>query len=337
MKYYSITEAPLKLYGLAVKDAENRRFWRLSPEILADMPQYEYLGRRCVGGRVRFCTDSPTVTIKMTLARVTPDICVPLSGASGADVYVGKGKEAKFIGYVSPLVYSEQEFTVEKTFCKGAEMELITINLPRNDHLLGMEIGVEDAATVKEAPEYTVDKPIVFYGSSITEGGCALRVGNAYTSLVCRWLDADYYNFGFSGSARGEKEFAEYIAGLKEISAFVCDYDHNAPTPEHLEATHEAFYQIVRKAHPEVPILFMTKPDVDWERADADRRREIIYKTYLNAQASGDDRVWFLDGGTFFGTEGRSECTVDGTHPTDLGFTKMAQTVYPILKEMLKL
>ena len=118
MKFYSITEMPLKIYGLAVADAQKRQFWRIPQEMIDALPQYEYLGRRCVGGRVRFCTDSPTVTIKMTLAKVTPDICVPLSGASGADVYVGKGKEARFIGYVSPLVYSEQEFTVEKTFEK---------------------------------------------------------------------------------------------------------------------------------------------------------------------------------------------------------------------------
>ena len=337
MKFYSITEEPLKLYGLAVADAVKRRYWRISEEIIKEMPQYERLGKRCVGGRVRFCTDSPSITIKMTLVSVTPDICVPLSGASGADVYLGKGKGARFIGYISPLVYSEQEFTVEKTFYKGTEMELVTINLPRNDHLLGLEVGIEDEAQIKEAPEYTVKKPIVFYGSSITEGGCALRVGNAYTSLVSRWLDADYYNFGFSGSARGEEVFADYIGNMGEISAFVYDYDHNAHTPEHLEATHEKFFKIIRKAYPNVPMLFMTKPDVDWYPEDAKERREIIYRTYMNAKGAGDEKVWFLDGGTFFGEEGRSECTVDGTHPTDLGFTKMAQSVYPVLKEMLEL
>ncbi len=214
--------------------------------------------------------------------------------------------------------------------------ETVTINLPRNDHLLSMEIGIDEDAAIKEAPNYTIEAPILFYGSSITEGGCAARVGNAYTSLVCRWLDADYRNYGFSGSARGEQEFAKYITEHEKASAFVYDYDHNAPDVAHLRATHEPFFKTVREKFPDLPILMMSKPDTDSDIEDSKRRRDVIYQTYQNAVAEGDKRVWFLDGGTFFGKESRSECTVDGTHPNELGFMKMAEAVYPMLKEMLK-
>lgn len=336
MKYYEITDAPIKIYGLAVTDAANRRFWKLPPEMLERMPQYEFLGKRAVGGRVRFCTDSQKLFIRMTLAQIKEDINIPLSGSAGADIYLGKGMESRFLGYIAPDRHVMEEITVEKTFQKSAEMEVVTINLPRNDHLLAMEIGIEDTARIDVAPEYTISAPIVFYGSSITEGGCASRAGNAYTSIVSRWLDADYYNYGFSGSARGEKEFAEYIASLQDISAFVLDYDHNTKTAAELADTHEAFFKIVRAAHPDLPILMMSKPDVDKVGVEAKERMQVIHRTYLHAKKAGDTKVWFLDGGKFFGECGRAECTVDGTHPNALGFMRMAEKVYPVLKEMLQ-
>ncbi|MCM1303527.1 MAG: SGNH/GDSL hydrolase family protein [Lachnospiraceae bacterium] len=337
MKFYHITESPIRIYGLAVADKEKRQFWRLEPHIMDLLPQYDFLGKRAAGGRVRFRTDSADLCVRMTLAQAKEDINIPLSGSAGADLYLGKGRESVFWGYVAPQEHTMEEITVEKLFHKNTQMEAVTVNLPRNDHLLSMEIGIDENAHMEEAEEYSIEKPIVFYGSSITEGGCASRVGNAYTSIVCRWLDADHYNFGFSGSARGEREFAGYIAALPEMSAFVYDYDHNAPDPKHLADTHEEFFRIVRQAHPEVPVIIMTRPDVEGDKSNAAERRDIIRRTYENALADGDRRVWFLDGGTFFGDEERTECLVDGIHPNALGFMRMAQSLYPVLKTAIKM
>ncbi len=331
----AIPEPPLRVYGLAVADREERRFWRLPEHMLERMPQYDFLGRRSVGGRVRFSTDSEKIFVRMTLDTCREDVNIPLSGSAGADIYLGAGKAAPFLGYIAPGVHTGDEITVEKIFIKGPWLETVTVNLPRNDLLLALEIGVEEGACLREAPKYRTAAPIVFYGSSITEGGCACRVGCSYVNLVSRWLDADFLNFGFSGKARGEREFAEYIASLEHISAFVYDYDHNAPDAEHLRATHEAFFQIVRAAHPHLPVLMLSRPDTDKDPVDAAARRDIIRATYERARAAGDGSVWFLDGGAFFCPEGRAECTVDGTHPNSLGFMRMAEAVYPVLHAML--
>lgn len=338
MKYYDITQKPLKIYGLSVTDSQNRQFYRLPPETLEAMrqvPRYANFGRRVVGGRVRFCTDSSQITVHMTLDHTMEDITIPLSGSAGADIYLGRGIESEYLGCVAPEHHVENEISVEKTFFKKNEMQIVTVNLPRNDHMLSMQIGIDDDARIEEAPEYTITKPIVFYGSSITEGGCASRVGNAYTSIVCRWLDADYRNFGFSGAARGEKAIAEYIASLPDMSVFVYDYDHNANDVNQLSDTHEAFFRIIRDAHPDLPVLMMSRPDTDKDKEDSKARKEVIYATYSNAKARGDKNVWFLDGQTFFGKYGRAECTVDGTHPNALGFMRMAEKVYAALCEIL--
>ena len=124
-----------------------------------------------------------------------------------------------------------------------------------NEELEDVLIELEDDAKLETPTPYTLERPMVFYGSSITEGGCATRPANAYTALLSRWLDADYINLGFSGSAKGEMEIANYIAGL-DMSVFILDYDHNAPTIEHLAETHEPFFKMIRS------ILLMVRPSL---------------------------------------------------------------------------
>ena len=214
-------------------------------------------------------------------------------------------------------------------------MTNITLMMPRNEPIVDLEVSIDDEAQLCAPDSYTYQKPIVFYGSSITEGGAASTVGKCYTALVTRWLDSDYINLGISGNAKGEANMANYIKNL-DMSIFVMDYDHNAPTPEHLEATHEAFFKIIREANPTLPIVMMSKPDFDSDPMESIKRREIIKKTYNNALENGDKNVYFIDGETYFGDTERSVCTVEGCHPTDLGFMRMAEKIYPVLKSILE-
>ncbi len=336
MKFYKITDEPITIHGLNHINAEKNEYWRLTDDIIEKMPHYDHLGRRCVGGRIRFKTNSKQIFIKYSTRTEFPDKNISLIGTAGIDIYLGTGIKSTFAGYVCPSTTGYKDSIIEGTVNKSDKMELVTINLPRNEHISYFEIGIEDDAEIIRAENYSITKPIVFYGSSITEGGCAGRVGGAYTSIVARWLDADYYNYGFSGNAKGEEVFAQYITKHKDMSLFVYDYDHNAPNAEHLEKTHKKFLDIIRKANKTVPIIILTKPDVDKNLEDAKKRRDIIYNSYKAYHDAGDRNIYFIDGAEFFGTIGRSECTVDGTHPTSLGFLRMAEKIYPLAKEVLK-
>ena len=177
------------------------------------------------------------------------------------------------------------------------------------------------------------EKPVVYYGSSITQGGCASRPGNAYTAAVARRFNANHINLGFSGNALGEMEMAEYIADIS-MSAFVFDYDHNAPTLEHLENTHKPMFDIIRKSNPNLPIVMLTRPKYKtwWYE---DKCRDIIKATYDIARANGDENVYFIDGTTLMETAG-FEGTVDSAHPNDLGFSSMAKAVGDVLQKVLQ-
>jgi hypothetical protein len=198
----------------------------------------------------------------------------------------------------------------------------------------GVEVGIEKTATLQAPAAHKVDKPVLFYGSSITQGGCASRPGNNYTSMLCRAVDAEQINMGFSGSARGEDSMAEAIASL-DLAVFVYDYDHNAPSDEHLTATHERFFKIIRAKNPELPVIMMNRCDY-YDNVTCRNRRDIVRKTYENAIASGDKKVWFIDGESLFEGDLRDACTVDACHPNDLGFFRMYAKVLPVLKDALK-
>ena len=128
-------------------------------------------------------------------------------------------------------------------------------------------------------------------------------------------------NFPLSGSAKAEDAIIDYIAGLN-MGVFVYDYEHNAPTVEHLQVTHEKMFLTIRERHPDLPVIFMSRP------SDIDRkRREIIETTYNNAVARGDKKVYIVKPAELNMKDG----TVDGCHPNDLGFYYMARGLAPVL------
>ncbi len=324
------TDAPLSIHGLAVVEGE--KFWRL-PEYLIDNVNEGVctLARHTAGGRIRFRTDSPYIAYRAKSFGGGQMSHMPLTGSNGTDLFVDGVSYTTF----RPNSARDQWFEGVADM-RSAGMHDIEMNLGLYNGYTEIYVGVQAGSAVEAPKPYTVEKPVVYYGSSITQGGCASKPGNCYEAYLTRWLNCDHINLGFSGSGKGEENMAEYIASL-EMSAFVLDYDHNAPNPEHLEATHERFFEIVRKAQPELPIIMISMPDVDRNTDMADRRRSIILNTYLNARKKGDKKVWFIDGRTLFGGRDRDCCTMDSTHPNDLGFYRMAETIYPVLKEALGL
>lgn len=249
---------------------------------------------------------------------------MPFTVKAGVDVYFGDRFEGTFM---PPVSLPNKAY--ESLKCFGEGEKTVTLNFPLYGALSELYVGIDEDATVSEAPDYKYETPVVYYGSSITQGGCASRGGMSYQAQLTRWLDCDHVNLGFSGNAKGEPAMVEYMAGL-DMSVFVCDYDHNAPTAEHLAATHEPLYRGIRAKHPDTPIIFISRPSVH----ENDARVRVIKATYDKAVSEGDKNVWFIDGASFFPFSS-NEHTVDNCHPTDLGFYLMAKGIEPVLREAL--
>lgn len=128
---------------------------------------------------------------------------------------------------------TENGYSVTKTVNDGKLRNYI-LYFPNYNDVKELKIGVDDGARVGHGKKYKDLLPILYYGSSITQGGCASRADNSYQALISKWTNIDFLNFGFSGSALGEETMAEYISALN-CSVFVMDYDFNAPNPDFLK------------------------------------------------------------------------------------------------------
>ncbi len=325
IKFYNSNEAPFKVYGVF---RENGKYRRMPEAVARTVSEGVYkLHSNTAGGRVRFVTNSRYIAISSKTDSVSKFTHAPLTSTAGFDMYADG---MHWYTFVPP---STVETGYESIFdwWKTDEMREITINFPLYSNVTDLYIGLQKDAIVGEASPYENKKPIVYYGSSITQGGCASRPGNCYQSIISRKLGYDYINLGFSGSAKGEDKIAEYISGL-DMSLFVYDYDYNAPTAEHLQNTHEKMFKTIRKAHPKLPVIIMSKPKFTFSGPDEDYWK-IIKTTYENAIAAGDKNVYFIDGPKLLALC-ENDFSVDGVHPNDFGFASMAMALSDIIKDI---
>ena len=327
--WYDITGEPFDLYGFC----DPKHFLRLPEEVARATSNGVYSHfRMTAGGRVRFSTDSPVIRLKAVLPSLHRMYHMPLTGSSGFDMYTDTPSGYRFRNVLAPVPDSGNEFTAKITLQGGRHERFLTLNFPLYNAVDSVQIGLDEGSSVGHGRKYTDKPPVVYYGSSITQGGCASRPGLSYESIISRELDMDYVNLGFSGSAKGEDAVMDYIASLR-MSAFVYDYDHNAPSVEHLRDTHARGYLKVREKNPDLPIVIISRPNKYF--TDTYRRRDVILKTYSDARAAGDGHVWYVDGESFFAGRYSNECTVDGTHPNDLGFSLMADVIGDALRRAL--
>lgn len=357
IEWRDASQAPIELNGFAWFGQE-RTFCRLPesalPKANAGVQQLAYCSS---GGALRFKTDSKQVRIDAMLSSLTDMRHMPRTGSSGFDLYVGTGAEKRFISNISPVsslanpgINENEDQTSERDRLLQAKrvegmmkryvtkkMREYTLYFPLYNGVSSVRVGVEKGSEALSPTPFSIEKPLVFYGASITQGGCASRPGNAFTNILSRWLDVDVVNLGFSGSSRGEPAIAEAINSL-DMSALFIDYDQGER--DHLRANHERFFKAIREKHPTLPIVIVAKrdPKSGGEEVNVELQQgvDIIRQTYENALNSGDKNVHFINHQALFACDHMDALTVDGVHPNDYGFVTMAKNLLPLLQRVLK-
>jgi len=331
---YSVRKPPFSIYGL-YRPLEEPEFKRIPDEITKPISADLFsLGRSSAGGRVRFSSDSPYIAIRATYDKVGKMPHFPLTGSAGFDLYIDD-PDTGYSRYCKTFV---PPFTIEDSYesviqLTGKKLRYFTIHFPTYSNVRDLWVGVAPDATLGEGLSYRNIDPIVYYGSSITQGGCSSRPGNCYENIITRRMGIDHINLGFSGNGKAEESMAHYLASLS-MSVFVCDYDHNAPSVEYLRDTHLRLYKIIREKHPDIPYIMLSKPDlISPNSYDVNlRRREVVIDTFHYAREHGDTNAYYIDGAGIFRGPYSEMATVDGCHPNDLGFALMADAIENELK-----
>ena len=326
MTRYRFTEKNIRIEGLYGFD-RTERFRRYPEEIIKKYPRLADADKKSVGARMRFRTDSPRVGVRFRLSNQYTDIGMSFFRANSAYAYAGDYTNSRYAALVTSWdACGSDEISAE---FDNEGMNDITVFFPQNPTVEDIEISLCDGAALLPPTPHRIALPFVFYGSSITQQGHTLTP-LAYPTLLSRFFDADFYNFGASGNAQGEPELAEYLGKIPK-SVFFYDYDHNAPTVGHLKDTHEAFFNRFRAFDPVSPVVMTSRPADD--TPETEERAAIVRATYENAVKNGDRNVYFIDGADLFGGVDPAICTTDRTHPNDLGHYMIAKTVETLMRE----
>ena len=153
------------------------------------------------------------------------------SGEAGFDLYV-KEKGYHLLANFRPE-FKEDKIETELDLPSRGKLTEYMLYFPLYAGVRTIEIGLTRGSKVLSPSEHKVEKPVLFYGSSITQGGCASRPGSCYPAIVCRALEAPMVNLGFSGQAKGDLSLAKLIGSLSPVS-----YTHLKAHPLQQEFQH---------------------------------------------------------------------------------------------------
>lgn len=322
-KGFADTEAPYDRLPTSLKDKVRQPLWDLS--------------KNSAGMAVRFRTDSHFIAAryKLTMDRVMNHMA--FTGIKGLDLYcLEEDGRWHYVITARPTGKNNEMVMVQNMVPEEREYMLY---LPLYDGIESLEIGVGKEATIAsgKVTSPVADKPVVVYGTSITQGGCASRPGMAYTNILSRMLDKEVVNLGFSGNGRLDIEIAEAL-GTMNPSCIIIDCIPNCTLAE-VEEKAVPFLQKVRQTHPKVPIVMVEGPNFPQQEYDMNlnkylpSKNEAYRKAFEQIKSEYPDNIFYVENTSLTGDD--REGTVDGIHLTDLGFMRMAQALYPIVKPLV--
>lgn len=325
----------LKVHGLPWFEEEKPVVRRL-PTRLKDTfrePVWE-LAQNPAGGRIRFKTDSKHVSIRAK----SPDYYVmnhiTRIGQSGFDCYV----DGYFMGSVAPNAEGDISADWAIAPAKAAKkLRNVEISMPLYKAVTIESVGLDDDATIADPAPYALPKPIVYYGTSITQGGCASTPGTTYQSFISRWTNTDFVNLGFSGNGFAEPQLATAVSEI-DACCYVIDFWANVGAEEYGKRL-PGFVGPIRENHPKTPIIivspfFFVRDGID-DSAHARQRKdsEAFVKQH---REQGDKNIHWMDGHKMISRE-ETFGTVDGVHANSLGFYFIAKGLTPVVKQVLGL
>lgn len=296
-----------------------------------------YFALNSAGIQIRFKTNSKKININVNLGEVSNMNNMSALGQSGVDLYIYHKKLNKYVFQNStPFDRFATEYDFALVNNEEKEYNDYIINLPLYNFVSDLSLFLDEDATIIPYQKQTNDT-IVFYGSSIVQGGTVSRPGFLYSNIISRKIKNEIFNFGFSGSAFLEKEIAAIISKVLNPKILIIDAEPNAGADNRLKDNLPGFIEEYRKNHPKTTILVCSRISYP-----ADLKNKVLIKRRASNKAfmidlvnnlkKEDKNIFFVDGYDAFGDD-FFEYSLDGTHPNDLGATKLADFYY---KEILK-
>lgn len=294
------------------------------------------LSQNSAGMAVRFVSDSPSIAAAWKLRCAALAMAhMPALGVSGLDLYVEVKGAWRWVGSGQPSAFPTNKLTLANV---PKATRRFLLYLPLYNGIESVLIGIPRDAVIGKAPLHprATAKPVVFYGTSIVQGGCASRPGMAYPAIIGRRLHRPIVNLGFSGNGPMELEIARLMVEI-DASIYVLDCLPNMSAEMVLERT-EPFVRILRDASPRTPIVLVE--NIVWQstlpetkQPDHVRKNKCLREALARLRKAGIRGLHLVSGEKLLGCDW--EGTVDGVHPNDIGFMRMADVLTPAIRKAL--
>jgi hypothetical protein len=283
------------------------------------------LASNCAGVAVRFATDSKSISAVWD--SVPPMDHMARTGSGGLDLYERKDGAWSYCG--TGIARTTRTLAKMGKIRPGKLTEY-RLYLPLYSPVKQLKIGVDAGAKLMPAADDRKDRlPVVFYGTSMTQGGCASRSGMSHVAIVGRWLDRDTVNLGFSGAGKSEPVMAELVADIP-ASLYVLEPLPNMNADDSMVSDRiPVFVKTIRAKRPDTPILLVQNP----LSSNTSKQNTSLSKVFEDLKKAGVRNLSLLPSKGQL--DGRENGTVDGVHPTDLGFNRMAECYYPVVKQLI--
>jgi hypothetical protein len=294
------------------------------------------LGQDAAGISIRFRTNATQITVRWTTLFDNVMDHMPATGIKGVDLYAYVDNHWKYVN-TARVKGKVNEFTLLKT--GNAVFREYLLNLPLYDGIDSLSIGVNNSAeiTLPQENYLIAKKPVVYYGSSIAQGGCASRPGMAFTNILERAMDRTFINMGFSGSGTFDIPVGEAMSEI-DAALYVIDCNPNTKT----ELIYERAVDLVKflkQKKPDVPVLlvedfYRVNGLGDPKKSDTEKNRVELRRAFNALKESGQKNIYYKKGDGMIGDD--YEGTVDGQHPNDLGMMRMAESLEPVIKKIVR-
>ena len=294
------------------------------------------LGQHSAGISIRFRTNSPFINVRWSVKNDAAMDHMPFTGIKGVDLYSLVEGKWKYIN-TGRVKGKRNEFMMVRG--AGDSYREYLLNLPLYDGADTVSIGIKNGASISvpEDMHLTSKKPVVYYGSSIAQGGCASRPGLLFTNILARSMDRPFINMGFSGNGTFDLSVGDALCET-DAALYVIDCNPNTRT----ELIYERAVELVMKLHrerPEVTVLLVeafpyvsgfSKPS---EAENAKKNIE-LNKAYEALRKAGIKNLYYRKGDDLIGFD--YEGTVDGVHPNDIGMMRIAEALEPTIRKYVK-
>ena len=315
----SLKKSPYDRLPISYKDKVRKPVWDLS--------------KSSAGITVRFHSNSTTISLKWTVLNNLDMSHMASTGIKGIDLYTKYDNKWRYVTTAGALVGlktyqnksipadSENEYELIKNMTP--EFREYKLFLPLYDGVTKLEIGIDNNALINKASPNPA-KPIVFYGTSITQGGCASRPGMAHTNIISRKLDVDCINYGFSGNGRMETPIVELISEI-DARFYVIECLQNMDSQQISERV-RPLVDMIRTKHPLTPIVLVENMMYTTAFLDQTIETRLIQENaalkneYDKILKSGLQNIFYIKDNQDLLLD--NEGTVDGIHLTDLGFLR---------------